>query len=138
MIQQGLNQLLTQSAYFLQPIGEKRRDEKAFKMAQQEAEKRENTILEQFEETQKLGHQVSDEQLEYAHNLYANRAKAQFERDPNQQNLQNWTQAIYSKEAMMESIAEERFVKQSEQKIRQEIAYEKLRKEIREKEGLTD
>ena len=136
MIQQGLNQLLTSAAYFAQPIGEKRRDEKAFNKAQQEAEKRENEIYDALVEARKKERPVSDEQIEYAETLYVNRTKAAFARNPNKQTLENWHQAIMSREAQMEAIAEDRVRKRGRQKIRQNRRFKRLRNDIRAEEGL--
>ena len=134
MIQQGLNQLLTQTAYFMQPIGERKRDEKAFNKAQEEAEKRENQILEQLEGSQNIKTQLTDEQIEYAENLLVNRSKAKFERDPNAENLNQWTQAILGKDDMMEAIAEERMERSLYQKAKQEARYGELRKQLKREE----
>ena len=143
MIQQGLNQLLTQSAYFLQPIGERRRDEKAFNKAQEEATKRTEQILEQTGTATNL----TDEQLEYAANLQSNAAKAQFERNPSPETFKEWSGASKAKEEIMGNIAEDRRAKEEKEKaerwkpeavkqINQEIEFDKLKWKLRKEAGL--
>ena len=136
MIQQGLNQLLTSTAYFMQPIGERRRDEKAFQMAQQEADKRTDTILEALGDRTGRGETVSDEQIEYAENLNVNQQKAMFERNPTQENLEKWHQAIMSKEDQMRTIAESNWQENAIQQIKQDIKFDKLKRQLRKEAGL--
>lgn len=131
MIQQGLNQLLTQTAYFMQPIGERRRDEKAFNKAQEEANKRVAEIMEITEGAENL----TDEQIEYAQNLQTNASKANFERNPTAETLQEWSAASRAKDDVLGQIAEDRWVKNATQQIRQELRYEKLRDRIKKTEG---
>lgn len=143
MIQQGLNQLLTQTAYFMQPMGERKRDEKAFNKAQEEAEKRTAAILEQTGTATNL----TDEQLEYAANLQSNAAKAQFERNPTAENLQAWSGASSAKEEIIGNIAEDRreraekekkekWAKTATEQIKQDIEFEKLKWRLRKEAGL--
>lgn len=131
MIQQGLNQLLTTAAYFSQPIGEKRRDEKAFNKAQQEADKRVEQIMEITGNAK-----MTDEQIEYAVNLQSNAAKAQFERNPTPETQQNWYAASQTKEETMEQLAQDRAEKREIQKIKQDIRFDELRKQLRKEAGL--
>lgn len=132
MIQQGLNQLLTSTAYFMQPIGEKRRDEKAFNKAQEEADKRTAAILEQTGTAKNL----TDEQLEYAANLQSNAAKAQFERNPTAENLAEWSSSSAAKDEIIGNIAEDRWQENAIQQIKQDIRFEKLKRQLRKEAGL--
>lgn len=132
MIQQGLNQLLTSAAYFAQPIGEKRRDEKAFNKAQQESEKR----VEQIMEITGYKPPLTDEMLEYAQNLQANAAKAKFEREPSPANLKNWYESSETKEEVMAQLAEDRWKEKAIQQIKQDIKFEQLRTKLRKEAGL--
>lgn len=132
MIQQGLNQLLTSTAYFMQPIGERRRDEKAFNKAQEEADKRTAAILEQTGTAKNL----TDEQLEYAANLQSNAAKAQFERNPTAENLAEWSSSSAAKDEIIGNIAEDRWQENAIQQIKQDIRFEKLKRQLRKEAGL--
>ena len=132
MIQQGLNQLLTSTAYFMQPIGERRRDEKAFKMAQEEADKRTAAILEQTGTAKNL----TDEQVEYAANLQSNAAKAQFERNPTAETLKEWSSSSGAKDEIIGNIAEDRWQENAIQQIKQDIRFEKLKTQLRKEAGL--
>ena len=115
----------------MQPIGERKRDEKAFNKAQEEAEKRVSQIMEITEGAENL----TEEQIEYAQNLQTNAAKAQFERNPTAENLQEWSGAIKAKEDVLGQIAEDRWTQNARAKVKQELRYEKLREQIKKAEG---
>lgn len=159
ILQQGINQLLDGVIRVAQPIVQRKQfileqaesqralqlereerekqsklaEQEAFNMAQQESAKR---VAEIMEATGNAN--MTDEQLEYATNLQNNAAKVLFERNPSPETMQNWYAVSATKEEVAENIALNNWRAQAEQKIRQEIAYDKLRKQIREKEGLTD
>lgn len=137
-LQESFNQLLTQAAYFTQPLGAKKRDEKAFQKAQEEAETRTDKAYELLS-NKKEG--LPEEIAAYATNLDVNRMKAAFERDPNEKNLEAWQQSIYAKEDLMGDYQEEKdrikaenWKVEATKQIRQQLAFDALREQIKKEE----
>lgn len=148
-LQESFNQLLTQTAYFFQPIAAKKKeeaqkkaqeeaDEKAFQKAQEEANKRTDEAYKLLSNT-KEG--LPEEIAAYATNLDVNKQKAAFERTPNKETLKDWQQAIYAKEELMgtyqdekERFKAENWKAEATKQIKQQLAFDALREQIKKEE----